>query len=191
LSELNEVEFVHARNHFPRPLQVLALAAFLFVITALASGQSSAPASSCADCPVWNRPQQPFRIYGNTYYVGPRGLTSILLTSRAGHILIDGALPESVPQVVANIRSLGFRIEDVKLIVNALRGAGAVSGQTQWSPRTPARNWPSVPTSNYVAGSNLRRAANGVPASVQQGRRAPKLSLHVVSYAALPPLDEV
>lgn len=84
-----------------------------------ASGQSGAPASSCADCPEWNRAQEPFRIYGNAYYVGPHGLTSILLTSKSGHVLLDGALPESAPQIVANIRSLGFRIEDVKLIVNS------------------------------------------------------------------------
>jgi len=63
--------------------------------------------------------QQPFRIYGNTYYVGTHGLGSILITSQAGHVLIDGALPESVPQIVVNIRSLGFRVEDVKLIVNS------------------------------------------------------------------------
>lgn len=107
------------RNHFPNPARALTLAALLLALAALASGQSGTPASSCADCPVWNKPQQPFRIYGNTYYVGPRGLTSILLTSKAGHVLIDGALPESVPQVVAHIRSLGFRIEDVKLIVNS------------------------------------------------------------------------
>jgi metallo-beta-lactamase class B len=110
---------MHMRNHFPNPIPALAIATFLLAFAALAWGQSGTPASSCSDCPVWNRPQQPFRIYGNTYYVGPRGLTSILLTSKAGHVLIDGALPESVPQVVANIRSLGFRIEDVKLIVNS------------------------------------------------------------------------
>lgn len=73
----------------------------------------------CANCATWNAPQKPFRIYGNTYYVGPHGLSVILITSDAGHILVDGALPESVPQIVANIRSLGFRIEDVKLIVNS------------------------------------------------------------------------
>jgi metallo-beta-lactamase class B len=75
--------------------------------------------SSCVDCPEWNKPQQPFRIYGNTYYVGSRGLGSILITSSTGHILIDGALPESVPQIIGNIRSVGFRIQDVKLIVNS------------------------------------------------------------------------
>jgi metallo-beta-lactamase class B len=119
LSDPREVEFTRTRNHFPKPIPALALATFVLVLATLASGQSGTPASSCANCPVWNEPQQPFRIYGNTYYVGPHGLTSILLTSKSGHILIDGALPESVPQIVANIRSLGFRIEDVKLIVNS------------------------------------------------------------------------
>jgi metallo-beta-lactamase class B len=75
--------------------------------------------SSCADCTVWNIPQRPFRVYGNTYYVGTHGLGAVLVTSSAGHVLIDGALPESAPQIVANIKSLGFRVEDIKLIVNS------------------------------------------------------------------------
>jgi metallo-beta-lactamase class B len=119
LSNTPKVEFMRTRNHLPNPARAIVLSTFLLVLAALASGQNGAPASSCANCPVWNRPQQPFRIYGNTYYVGPQGLSSILITSKGGHTLIDGALPESVPQIVANIRSLGFRIEDVKLIVNS------------------------------------------------------------------------
>jgi metallo-beta-lactamase class B len=75
--------------------------------------------SSCASCPAWNQPQQPFRIYGNSYYVGTRGLGSVLITSPGGHVLIDGALPESAPRIAASIRSLGFRLEDIKLIVNS------------------------------------------------------------------------
>ena len=83
----------------------------------IAVAQSTAPA--CKNCAEWNRPQAPFRIYGNTYYVGPHGLSSILITSNAGHILIDGGLPESAQLIVANVRSLGFRIEDVKFILNS------------------------------------------------------------------------
>src|SRR5262249_11540441 len=60
-----------------------------------------------------------FRVYGNTYYVGVRGLSSILITSGGGHVLIDGDLQESVPKIAASIRELGFRIEDVKLILNS------------------------------------------------------------------------
>lgn len=73
----------------------------------------------CASCAVWNVPQVPFRIYGNSYYVGTHGLSSILITSDAGHVLIDGGLAESAPQIAANIRTLGFRITDVKLILNS------------------------------------------------------------------------
>jgi metallo-beta-lactamase class B len=73
----------------------------------------------CPDCATWNMPQEPFKIYGNVYYVGTHGLSSILITSPAGHVLIDGALPESVPQIVSNIRSMGFRVEDIRLILNS------------------------------------------------------------------------
>jgi metallo-beta-lactamase class B len=74
---------------------------------------------ACADCDEWNRAQKPFRVFGNTYYVGTRGLAAVLLTSPSGHVLFDGALPQSVPLIEANIRALGFRVKDVKLIVNS------------------------------------------------------------------------
>lgn len=75
--------------------------------------------ASCSSCAVWNKPQRPFRIYGNTYYVGTHGLSSVLIASEGGHVLIDGALQESAPLIAENFRSLGFRIEDVKLIVTS------------------------------------------------------------------------
>jgi metallo-beta-lactamase class B len=87
----------------------------LSVLAASMVGQNRP--SSCGSCPLWNLPREPFKIYGNTYFVGTRGLSSILITSPSGHVLIDGALPESPPRIVASVRSLGFRLEDVKLIV--------------------------------------------------------------------------
>jgi metallo-beta-lactamase class B len=74
---------------------------------------------ACESCAEWNAPQRPFRLYGNAYYVGTHGLSAVLIASNDGHILIDGDLPESVPAIVANIRTLGFRVEDVKLILNS------------------------------------------------------------------------
>jgi metallo-beta-lactamase class B len=68
--------------------------------------------------PSWTAPQKPFQVYGNVYYVGSQGLSSILITANDGHILIDGALPQSAQMIVANMKSLGFKIEDVKLILN-------------------------------------------------------------------------
>jgi metallo-beta-lactamase class B len=88
----------------------------LLLYPRFATAQQAPP---CPECATWNIPQAPFRLYGNTYYVGTHGLSSILITSASGHVLVDAALPESASQIVANIRSLGFRIEDVKLIVNS------------------------------------------------------------------------
>lgn len=119
MSDTHKVEVTRTRKRLTNHTLPLMLAVFLLALAALASGQSGKPAPSCTNCAEWNKQQEPFKIYGNTYYVGPHGLSSILITSKAGHVLIDGALPESAPQVAANIRSLGFRVEDVKLIVNS------------------------------------------------------------------------
>ncbi len=67
----------------------------------------------------WSAPQEPFAIYGNTYYVGPRGVSAVLITSPSGHILIDGASPDSPQQIAAHIRQLGFKLEDIKYILNS------------------------------------------------------------------------
>ncbi|WP_255326473.1 subclass B3 metallo-beta-lactamase [Sphingobium sp. EM0848] len=66
----------------------------------------------------WLAPQQPMRIFGNVYLVGFGGLNVGLVRTSAGLILIDGAVPQAVPAVEANIRRLGFRLEDVKLILS-------------------------------------------------------------------------
>jgi len=73
----------------------------------------------CDNCEDWNQPQAPFKIFGNTWYVGTSGLSSILVTSEAGHVLLDGALPQSAPNIQANIEALGFKMSDVRLILNS------------------------------------------------------------------------
>ena len=75
-------------------------------------------ATDCPKCADWTLPQKPFNVYGNTYWVGTQTLGSILITSPKGHILIDGTVQEGAPAVAAHIRELGFRIEDVRLILN-------------------------------------------------------------------------
>src|SRR5581483_12435798 len=71
------------------------------------------------DRAAWNAPQAPFRIYGNTWYVGPHGLSSILVDTGQGLALFDGDLPESAPQIEAHIRALGFRVHDIKWVFNS------------------------------------------------------------------------
>ncbi len=67
---------------------------------------------------AWNAPIEPFRVAGPLYYVGPKDITSLLVTTPSGHVLIDGGLEESAPIVAANIRKLGFRVEDVKILLS-------------------------------------------------------------------------
>ena len=76
-------------------------------------------ARECPSCAEWNAPHAPFRVLGNTFDVGTAGLSAILVTSPQGHVLIDGGLPESAPLIAANIRAAGFRVEDVRLILNS------------------------------------------------------------------------
>jgi len=67
----------------------------------------------------WNQPVKPQRIFGDVYYVGVAGLSSILIRGKDGMVLIDGDLPQSVPLIEANIRTLGFDVKDIKLILNS------------------------------------------------------------------------
>jgi metallo-beta-lactamase class B len=97
----------------------VALVALSPVRSTAAAGLRADPAKKCDSCAAWNAPHEPFRVFGNTYYVGVAGLSAILVTSDEGLILLDGGLPQSAPLIDANIRKLGFRTEDVRLIVNS------------------------------------------------------------------------
>lgn len=101
-----------------RTLVLLASGLATFVPIHVSAAQAPAPAS-CKQCAEWNVTQQPVRIYGNTWYVGVHGLSSILITSPHGDILIDGDIQESAPKIAANIAALGFRMKDIKLILNS------------------------------------------------------------------------
>lgn len=94
----------------------------LLVVTLVLSGcgpRTLEPddAIDCERCADWNAPQDPFRVHGNTWYVGTDGLSSILIESDAGLVLIDGGLPQSAALIDANIRSLGFDPLDIKAIL--------------------------------------------------------------------------
>jgi metallo-beta-lactamase class B len=93
---------------------ILGVACFLPSI-----GRADAAPINCPPCEAWNKDQAPFQIFGNTYYVGTHGLSSILIASSAGHVLIDGALPQSAPLIARHVEQLGFRMRDVKVILNS------------------------------------------------------------------------
>jgi metallo-beta-lactamase class B len=65
-----------------------------------------------------NQPIAPFRIAGNLYYVGSSGISSYLVTTPAGHFVIDAGYESTVPIVEKNIRTLGFKVEEVRILLN-------------------------------------------------------------------------
>src|SRR3984957_10921089 len=82
-------------------LLLFLIAAFLFAQTNSDGGQ----------------PSPPHRVIGNVYYVGTKGLASYLITTPQGSILINSSLESSVPLIRASVEKLGFRFQDVKILL--------------------------------------------------------------------------
>jgi metallo-beta-lactamase class B len=65
------------------------------------------------------KPVAPFRILGNLHYVGASGVSAFLLTTPAGHVLLDSGPVQMLPMLERNIEALGFHLADVKLLLNS------------------------------------------------------------------------
>src|ERR1700674_522849 len=66
---------------------------------------------------AWTDPFPPFRIVGNVYWVGTYDLSSYLIVTPEGDILINTGLAGSVPQIRSTIEALGFKISDIKILM--------------------------------------------------------------------------
>lgn len=86
-----------------------------------------------------NLPVEPFRIAGNLYYVGASDISSYLITSPGGHIVIDAGYESTVPQIEKNIRTLGFKVEDVKVLLNTQAHYDHAAGFAQLKKDTGAQ----------------------------------------------------
>lgn len=67
----------------------------------------------------WTNPFPAHRVIGNIYYVGSEDLAVYLITSNAGHILINSNLEESAPQIRASVEKLGFKFTDIKILLGS------------------------------------------------------------------------
>lgn len=143
--------------------------------------------------PDWVKPQAPLKLYANTYFVGTGGLSIVLIDTGDGLILVDGALPQTVAMTEANIRKLGFRVEDIRFILNteahfdhagglaalardsgaqvitspigaaALRAGLVAAGDPQESDIS---NSPPVPNARGIADGEMLRLGNTVVTAV-------------------------
>lgn len=88
--------------------------------TLLALAACAALPAIADDHAAWSEPVAPHAVFGNTYYVGTKGLSAILVTSPQGHILIDAPMNDTIAALVEkNIRELGFKVEDIRVILNS------------------------------------------------------------------------
>ena len=93
----------------------MKLTAALILLLLLFSSQASAQKDETDR--QRNAPVEPFRVIDNVYYVGASDVTSFLVTTPRGHILIDAGYAETAPQIEANVARLGFKIGDVKILL--------------------------------------------------------------------------
>lgn len=111
---------------------ILAVAVFLLL-------PGAARPQSDPGLRAMNEPAAPFRIIGNIYSVGASDVTSFLIVTPAGDILLDGGFAETAPQIEANIQKLGFKLADVKFLLNSHAHFDHAGGLAELRKRTGAK----------------------------------------------------
>jgi len=100
-------------------MRTLAALAFVALAAACSSAETFSKAGWIANQPEWAEPIEPFAVAEGVYYVGSRGLSSLLITTAEGHFLIDGGVPENAAMIADNIDALGFDVRDVRYLLNS------------------------------------------------------------------------
>jgi metallo-beta-lactamase class B len=114
------------------------------VALVLFAGQTTAPLTKD------NQPVAPFRIADDLYFVGASDISSYLITTPAGHILIDAGYETTAPQIEANIARLGFKLQDVKILLNTQAHFDHAAGFAQLKKATGAQLMISEPDAPII-----------------------------------------
>lgn len=105
----------------------------------------------------WLAPRPPVRVFGDTYLVGFGGLSVALIDTGEGLILVDAALPQAAPAILANVAKLGFRPRDIKYILSTephfdhAGGLAALARDTGATVVASARAAPGLATGRLAA----------------------------------------
>lgn len=95
--------------------------------------------AACKDSDDYDKPAPPVRIHGNTYLVGTCGISAILITGTEGDVLIDGGTEAGADLIAKNIRNLGFRVRDVKILLHSHEHFDHVGGLARLQQLSGAR----------------------------------------------------
>jgi metallo-beta-lactamase class B len=137
------------------PVRVVSVVIACLAVAGCSSSGGSAlvpdAPMACSMCDEWNAPATPFTVFGNTHFVGTRGLSSLLIDTGEGLVLIDVALPQSAPLIDASIRTLGFATRDVKYILTSHAHYDHVGGVRSMQRFTGATVLASASTAQALA----------------------------------------
>jgi metallo-beta-lactamase class B len=111
-----------------RPCKALVPASLLALLPCVAVAQ---PAG-------WNDPFPPHQVIGNLYYVGTTQLSSFLITTPEGHILHSSNYEASVPVIKAGVEALGFKFEDIKILLSGHAHPDHIEGDAMVKEMTGA-----------------------------------------------------
>jgi metallo-beta-lactamase class B len=131
------------RRFIPALITFAAVAGMLTISTA---------AQRAADPSNWTERVKPYRIIANIYYVGTLDLSSFLITSPEGHVLIDTGLEQNADAVLDNIRTLGFTVKDVRVILTTQAHYDHVGAHTRLKKESGARVLVSAADAPIVEG---------------------------------------
>jgi metallo-beta-lactamase class B len=87
----------------------------------------------------WTRPMEPFRVLDNLYYVGSQNISSHLITTPQGHILLDTGMLAMHQAVKGNIEKLGFKLSDIKIMISNHAHIDHVGGHAEMKKATGAQ----------------------------------------------------
>ena len=124
-------------------------------------------AAACKDWDDWDKPAPPVRIHANTYLVGTCGISSILVTGANGHVLIDAGTEKGADLIAANIRRLGFQLQDVKYLLHSHEHLDHVGGMARLQQLTGAQLVASP------AAAEVFRTGTAGPGDPQAGMHPP------------------
>ncbi len=123
----------------------------IFICSILSGGTAfaadPAPAVAAAPGRAWvqklfdslKAPVPPRRLVGNIYYVGASGVSSFLITTPAGHLLLDTGFEDTVPIIRRGVEQLGFKLTDVKILLSSHAHIDHTGGHALMKKLTGAR----------------------------------------------------
>lgn len=122
---------------------------------------------SCEDWDEWDKPAKPYRIYGSTFYLGTCGISAIFIANPEGHFLIDTGTEAGARQVAANIKRLGFDLEDIAVITHSHEHFDHVGGLATLQKLSGGQVVAST------AAANVLRTGMSDPGDPQHGMHEP------------------